>query len=99
MNRPDYFKPNNSTDDLANVCFQTIPSDLRQIRYLPYTQILIGAFRPTKQPSQLNDVYLKKQNRKGGLDNLKGLLDSKKGSKQHVSYIIRYISMQANQRQ
>ena len=49
LNRPYYFKPNNSTDDLANVCFQTIPSDLCQIRYLPYTQILIGAFRPTKR--------------------------------------------------
>ena len=40
MNRPDYFKRNNSTDDLANVCFQTIPSDLCQIRCLPYTQTL-----------------------------------------------------------
>lgn len=54
LNRPDYFRPNNSTDDLPNVCFQTIPSDLCQIRYLAYIQILIGAFRPTKQPSQLN---------------------------------------------
>lgn len=30
------FRPNNSTEDLPNVCFHTIPSDLCQIRYLPY---------------------------------------------------------------